>query len=556
MKLFEHFHSFKLTTKFVLSVSAMLLISMTVTSIYMTQGQAESYRRELLTKGETMIHILSVNAESGVIFESKYELKELLSVLNNFSDFKYANVTNNKGIILTSLGEWDERDVEKSSRINSHDFRHANCHQYYIELNNGEEFIELNTPVISRKEKRSRETLGMTGSNKSSGSKEYTTEVIGSIKLILSQKSVNEAIAASRRGSIFTAIIVLVLSILVLIALIRVITKPVGMLVEVTDKVSRGDLTQEVNISQKDEIGHLAKTFNRMIKSLRQSRDEIEEYNRNLEDKIVERTIALKEAQSHLIQSEKMGAIGQLAAGVAHELNNPLGGILGYAQFTLEKMRKESAEEDKNNNIEGYIRYISYIETQVKRCKAIVQNLLRFSRSSSTDEVGKVDPNKTVKDTITFVEHQLRMNKIAVKTDLTPEMPEIQANEGQIQQVLTNLIINAMHASSHGSEIAIATSYSPPVGEFKGTVEFKVSDKGHGISPETMKKIFEPFFTTKEVGKGTGLGLSLSYGIITNHGGEINVDSTVGEGTTFTVILPIQRDLVSDDNTAGKIFSS
>ncbi|TET95137.1 MAG: HAMP domain-containing sensor histidine kinase, partial [Candidatus Zixiibacteriota bacterium] len=348
-------------------------------------------------------------------------------------------------------------------------------------------------------------------------------------------------------------LVVLVLAIVILTFFVRVVTKPIKMLVEVTDQVSRGDLNQRVDIKQHDEIGHLANTFNKMIESLKQSRDEIEEYNRTLEERIVARTRELEQAQAQLIQSEKMGAIGQLAAGVAHELNNPLGGILGYAQFTLEKMKKSLPDKISSKDIDKYIRYLADIETQVRRCKSIVQNLLRFSRASHIAEFEEIDVNKIIEDTITFVEHQLHMNQIELRVALDPNLPPIQGNAGQLQQVFTNLIINAMHASAAESEIKIISRYSPPMGEFDGAVELWFIDQGTGIAPGNIKKVFEPFFTTKEVGKGTGLGLSVSYGIIKSHGGEIKVDSTVGEGTTFTVILPVQRPSEKSDNRNKKL---
>jgi signal transduction histidine kinase len=252
-----------------------------------------------------------------------------------------------------------------------------------------------------------------------------------------------------------------------------------------------------------------------------------------------------------LIQSEKMSAIGQLAAGVAHELNNPLGGILGYAQFTLEKLRKNIPEKTTPKEVEGYLRYVGDIELQARRCKTIVQNLLRFSRSSRTVEFDEVDVNRAMEETLTFVEHQLRINQIELEVALTPDLPIVQGNAGQLQQVFTNLIINSMHASEPGSVVGISSRYCPALGEFGGTVELTVSDNGHGIAKEDFKKIFEPFFTTKEVGQGTGLGLSVSYGIVKEHGGEITVESEVGKGTTFTIILPVQKKEPSADIPKG-----
>jgi two-component system NtrC family sensor kinase len=359
---------------------------------------------------------------------------------------------------------------------------------------------------------------------------------------------------------IFLTVFVLLFAVLVIAVIVSAITNPLTELVSVTDQVSKGDLNQKVEIERGDEIGHLANTFNEMIVSLRQSRDEIEQYNRTLEGKIIDRTRQLEEAQNALIQSEKMSAIGQLAAGVAHELNNPLGGILGYAQFTLEKLQKNDPTHTTSREIESYTRYVTDIEVQARRCKQIVQNLLRFSRSSRTIDLESVDLNKIVEETMTFMEHQLHMNQIELRLELEPALPLVQGNAGQLQQVFTNLVINALHASKVGSSIVIISRFSPAVGEFGGAVELQFIDQGHGIPAENIKKIFEPFFTTKEIGKGTGLGLSISYGIIKEHGGEITVSSIVGKGTTFTVVLPVQKtaedvDIISEKetNTRGNL---
>ncbi|MGD8605637.1 MAG: ATP-binding protein, partial [Anaerolineales bacterium] len=195
--------------------------------------------------------------------------------------------------------------------------------------------------------------------------------------------------------------------------------------------------------------------------------------------------------------------------------------------------------------IDSYLRYVSDIEAQARRCKTIVQNLLRFSRSSQNVDFEPVDINAIIEETITFVEHQLRLNQIELEVWLEQNLPPVEGNVGQLQQVFTNLIINAMHASQPNSTITVATRLSPALGEFGGAVELQFIDEGCGIKEENLKKIFEPFFTTKEVGKGTGLGLSVSYGIVKAHQGEISVQSEPGKGTTFTIILPVQK-------TAGK----
>jgi len=549
MSFLERIMSFRLRTKFVVPISLLLIASILTVSGYLIKRQADGFRRELRTSGETMVRILAMNAESGVLFESRYELQELLQILNQFDAVTYAAIYAEAGKPLASYGMWSESDIVVKRALDRGARADTIGGGFYVKNADGHEFLELNYPVYSRKEILSRETLGMTSGIDQSLGQRYVTEQIGSIRLILSLAKVNLSIAEAQKTAILLTVVILILTILVLTFFVRVVTKPVQMLVAVTDQVSRGDLSRLVEINQLDEIGHLANTFNKMIASLRQSREEIEEYNRNLEEKIIERTIALEEAQAQLIQSEKMSAIGQLAAGVAHELNNPLGGILGYAQFTLEKMKKNAAAAGLTKEAESYIRYLTDIETQARRCKNIVQNLLRFSRSSHTTEFEDVDVNQVIEDTRTFVEHQLLMNQISLTVDLAEDLPLIQANASQLQQVFTNLIINAMHASRSDSQIRIESRYSPAVGEFGGAVELRFIDQGHGIPPEIINKIFEPFFTTKEVGKGTGLGLSVSYGIVKEHGGEIKVDSAGGKGSTFTLIFPVQKHPVDADNS-------
>lgn len=549
MSFFGRLYKLSLRTKFILPIAAMLVFSMFVVSGYLIKRHSASFVKELESNGATLLKMLSINAESGVLFESTYELDDLLSVLSRFDGIDYCVISNADGVVLSQTGTRgvDETTGMFAERRNFHD---AGDYRRYFSTNNGREILVVIAPVLSQTQQINRESLGMTGGVSSSVAGAQTMREIGTIELGLSLESVNREMARAQTIAILLTVLVVLATIVMLAFIISAITKPVTELVEVTDQVSRGDLSRRVEISQHDEIGHLATTFNKMIESLKQSRDEIEEYNRNLEQKIVERTRQLEEAQAQLLQSEKMSAIGQLAAGVAHELNNPLGGILGYAQFTLEKLQKNVPEKTTQKEIESYLRYVRDIEVQARRCKAIVQNLLRFSRSSRTEDFEEVEVNKTVEETISFVEHQLRLNKVDLKVELAKNLPTIRGNVGQLQQVFTNLLINAMHASDPGTCIEIYSRLSPALGEFGGAIELEFVDHGCGIAQENVKKVFEPFFTTKEVGKGTGLGLSVSYGIIRSHGGEINVSETRNGGATFTIVLPLQKQgSLSDTDT-------
>ena len=546
MKASRYLAGLGLRLKFVLPISIMLVVSMLITSGWLIKRQSDGFHRELESTGEAIIKILAINAESGVLFESHYELDDLLGTLYRFGSVEYGRITNLDGTMLSHIGQCHVDDSSLAAfrtRGNAHD----GLVSAYVIDRNGKELLVMAVPITSEKQTMHRETLGITGGVDQSLAASTVSETIGWLELGMSVDKVNAAVAEATKTAVLLSLLVLITTILVVAFIVNAVTKPVTELVEATDQISRGDFSTSVRIDQRDEIGQLARTFNRMTESLKQSRDEIEQYNRTLEEKIIERTRQLEDAQAQLIQSEKLSAIGQLAAGVAHELNNPLGGILGYAQFTLEKLRKNDPDQTSRKEIDSYIRYVTDIEVQARRCKTIVQNLLRFSRSSRAVEFEDVDINRAIEETLTFVEHQLRISQIGLKVELAPKVPIIQGNMGQLQQVFTNLIINAMHASQPNSNITIGTRYSPALGEFAGTVEVTVADEGSGIATQDLKKIFEPFFTTKEVGKGTGLGLSVSYGIIKEHGGEISVKSKPGKGSVFTIVLPLQKSEATTD---------
>ncbi len=257
--------------------------------------------------------------------------------------------------------------------------------------------------------------------------------------------------------------------------------------------------------------------------------------NTQLFENLQESLVELKETQEKMIQTGKMAAVGQLAAGVAHELNNPIVGILGYSQYALEKIKGKELSQMKQDDVDKYVKYLGYIERESQRCKAIIQNLLSFSRANSV-EMAALDIRDIVEETFTFIEHQLTVHNVEVVKELGDEPGMIKGNRTQLQQVFTNLIINAQKAMPEGGRLTVSCG-SGKDGE-KETVAVRFTDTGCGIAPEHISKIFDPFFTTRKVGEGTGLGLSLSHGIVRNHGGEIAVASEVGKGTTFTITLP------------------
>jgi len=305
------------------------------------------------------------------------------------------------------------------------------------------------------------------------------------------------------------------------------ITDPLQKMVIATQEIARGDLSHKVEVLSRDEVGYLADSFNQMTDKLKTANLKLIGWGRTLEKKVEERTKELREMQAHLIQSEKLASLGKLAAGIAHEINNPLGGILIYSHLLLEDTPKKSPHYEN----------LKKIVKETSRCKDIVKGLLEFARPKEP-EMSQINLNEVVDRSLAIVEGQALFQNIKVNRTYASDIPKIVADGSQLQQVFMNIIINAAEAMNGKGTLSLSTSMDSEGGH----IEARISDTGHGIKEEDKKRLFEPFFSTKEVGKGTGLGLAISYSIIQKHNGTIEVESQEGKGSTFTVKLPVREE--------------
>ena len=326
---------------------------------------------------------------------------------------------------------------------------------------------------------------------------------------------------------------ILLFSLTIRILLKRLIYRPLKDLELGAEKVRTGQLDHEIPVRSLDEFGRVAGSFNHMTAALAESRREMEQLVQTLELKVAERTKELLVAKAEVAQGEKLASIGVLASGIAHELNNPLTGVLTFTSL----MRKKAPEgsEDAED--------LDLVIRETKRCASIIKRLLDFAREKVPVK-GFYKLNQVIEDTVRFVERPASLQQIEIKMDLDPALPQVWGDADLIKQVILNLLVNAQQAiSGKGSITVQSRSFTAPDGAGSGAkgvpmVEVVVTDTGCGIPPANLQRIFEPFFTSKEVGKGTGLGLSVSYGIVKAHGGKITVESVVGSGTTFRVYLP------------------
>jgi two-component system NtrC family sensor kinase len=315
----------------------------------------------------------------------------------------------------------------------------------------------------------------------------------------------------------------------------RLVYVPLRDLETGAERLASGNLEQPIPVRSGDEFGQLAASFNAMTAALGNSQVELREWGRTLEQKVEKRTQELRIAEAETARSEKLASVGLLAAGIAHELNNPLTGILTFATLLRKKMPDGSADAED----------LDLVIRETKRCATIIRRLLDFAREKAPEKKF-ADLNQIIEDTVQIIERPASFRDIEITTDLDRNLPPVWLDADLIKQVIMNMLVNAQHAIKDAGSITVRTRRCPaPKSPEPGMpsvpmVEMAIIDTGCGIPAQNLKRVFDPFFTSKEVGKGTGLGLSVSHGIVKAHGGAIEVESKVGEGSTFSVYLPIE----------------
>lgn len=393
----------------------------------------------------------------------------------------------------------------------------------------------------------------------------FDGKVIGGLKLEIPLENLMMNLLETKKVILITILLdAVVLIFFGSFLLSRVMVTPLKELVRLTQKISEGDFNQKIEIKSKNEIGQLIGSFNRMIEKLKENQETLEKHLESLEAT----NRKLKQAQEELLRTEKLASIGRFAAGVAHEVGNPLGAILGYTSI----LQSDGIDREEAKD------YLKRIEKEIERINRIVRELLDFARPSKM-EIKDVNINEVLKNVLSLLSYQKNFKNVESILELKPDLPMVKGDENQISQVFINIILNALDAMPNGGKLTVRTEditvgsnflsniknlYPPrrkndpveadfsqmrrpdPWATFftkfsKGDrlVKVRISDTGIGIKKEDLKRIFDPFFTTKSPDKGTGLGLSISLRIIESLGGEIRVESEEGRGSSFEVYFPI-----------------
>ena len=371
--------------------------------------------------------------------------------------------------------------------------------------------------------------------------------VLGVLDIVYSLEDTNKTLRInSAVMAIFSLNFIIIAAFLVSLLVSRLVYRPLADLAEGADRLAAGDIAHVIPVRSGDEFGHVAGSFNTMMLTLKKNQTELQQWAHTLEEKISERTQQLQLAEAEKVRSEKLASVGLLAAGIAHELNNPLTGVLTFSHLVRQKMAEGSEEAED----------LDLVIRETKRCAGIIKRLLDFAREKPPEKKFS-DVNKIVENTKQLLDTSASLGGVDIVMQLDAQLPAVWADADLIEQVLLNILVNAQHAiSGEGGRIIVTTRQlpestraAPAAGPL---VEIAISDNGCGIPAENLPRIFDPFFTSKEVGKGTGLGLSVSHGIVAAHGGRIEVQSTEGVGTTFRILLPVLPPAASANSSQGR----
>lgn len=345
--------------------------------------------------------------------------------------------------------------------------------------------------------------------------------IIGALKLVFPLTDVGHGIAQAQRIILFYILFdAAVLIMFGTFLLSRYLVKPVDKIIKLADTIGRGELNASLYLAERNELGKLSAALSRMAENLQEEKRKVQEHIQTLENT----NRKLQRAQQEIIQAEKLASVGRLAAGIAHEIGNPIGIILGYLHLLI---NQGVSEQEKND-------YLKRMNAETERIHSIIRELLDYAQPSSLQNEA-LDVNRIIEETCALVSYQKGFERNTVTLNLDRSVPGLYADEKQLRQIILNLTLNALDAMPDGGVITYMTAYNQETAH----IVFSITDTGMGIPADLQQKIFDPFFTTKEPGKGTGLGLSNVQRMVAAMGGKISVASVTGQGTTFTILFPL-----------------
>lgn len=516
-----------LTGKLLIAIGTLMIVGSTIFWYFLFSHQEKELTKNVVKYGYSFVDYVRKSTRYGMLTFETLLIQQTIEAIGSAEGVERVRIYDNKGRIIYSS---HKEDIGIVLDINS-----PMCMKCHAEPGSS-----LETPAWTINKSKDHRTLQIvqpimnelacyTSACHAHGKNQ---KVLGLIEADLSLAILDKSIKQQGIAiTVYVLAFLFVISVVLCTILWNLVSTPVSLLSKGMERVAGGDLDYQLAIDRKDEMGDLARAFNAMTADLKKAKNELMDWGNTLEKKVEEKTEAIHRAQAQLIHSEKLASLGRMAAGVAHEINSPLTGIVTFGHL-LQKNFKPGTQEYED---------ITVIIDQANRCSTIIKGLLGFARASAADKAA-TNINDVLNSSLNIVRNKADFFNIKLVTEYAPDLARVKADASQLQQVFLNMIMNAADALEGKGSLTVVTKNI-----MEGSVpyvEIEFRDSGPGISEDSLEKLFEPFFTTKPVGKGTGLGLAVSHGIIQDHGGKINVKTRLGEGTSFFIKLPAVKETI------------
>ena len=531
----------RLVVRYTVITSIVLLVLMSISAYLHITKVEKIFSAKLIHDANDVAEMLLRDSYHLMLEDNRSQLQKMIVEVGKSDRVIKARILGKKGVINFSTDQ-KEIGVALSEKDDSCSFCHTNDSMVVTDVP-----VEISSrPFLDKNGKQAMHiTQGIYNDPNcyTAACHFHTPEEIkiGVLDLVVSLEEMTTLSETHTTDVVLSsAFMVFIMSICLHFLTKRYISNPIEGLLEQSQALAEGNLSARVKNMPNDELGELGRSFNNMADNLSQAQIELKDWGNTLEHKVEERTLEITEMQSQLLRSAKLASMGELVAGVAHEINNPLTGILMFS--SLSSKTPDLPPQVKEN--------LDMIVSETGRCAKIVRGLLEFARESFPEKK-KGSINRIIKHTLTLVSQQSIFQDVEIKCHCDEHLPELEIDADQLQQVFFNMFINAGQAMPEGGTLTITTK---TVAE-ENTVQIIVEDTGTGISTIHLDKVFDPFFSTKSQ-QGFGLGLSVSYGIIQNHGGRVEVRSNEDAGTRFTIYLPIEQESIFQEINQEKGTSS
>ncbi|HUX60914.1 MAG TPA: ATP-binding protein [Ignavibacteriaceae bacterium] len=520
----------RLSVRLIISISFILVTIFSVYTYIIVKNLDKYLTEARFESAYNISDLIKKSTRYSMLLNRREDVHQIIKTLGTEIGVKNIRIYNKQGLIIFST---DSSEILKKVNVTAEAC--IVCHNSTIPIQS----ITNQNKIRIYKNTENKRVLGLINpiqnepdcSNGDCHAHSPKVKILGVLDVVVTLDELDKIISQNRQSTIFSAVLITVaISFFCGLFIILLVNKPMKQLTKGIDEVGKGNLNYKIGLKSKNEFGQMAKRFNEMSEKLNEAYKEIKNWSETLNDKVNEKTEELKNIYNQVNQIEKLASLGKLSATVAHELNNPLEGILTYSKLIMKKLNAIQKESEFSKMIE----YLALISDESSRCGKIVKDLLLFSHEEK--DVFALESLPAIIDkSIRLISHHLEIQKITLEKDYLKEGVMINCNAQKIQQALMSLFINSIEAMPHEGKIIVKLSKE------KDQAVIRVIDEGTGISEKDLPHIFEPFYSTKEASKGTGLGLAVAYGIIANHNGHITVESTSLKGTTFKVNLPLNE---------------